>query len=256
MHGWRARIGLLVPSINTIMEPEIWRTAPEHVTVHTARIAGGREGTPEELRSMERESKAACERVAMIEPHAVVYACTSGSFFEGRAWNEKICTQLTEISGAPTITTAGAMAAALTARGVRRVGIVTPYVDLTNKRLEAFLGQYGIEVTRLETFDMLDMFDHAKIQPHDVYHQVKRAATGNEDAIFVACTQVRALEVVDMLEQDLGVCVMSAVQATIWQTYKTIGIDPKLQTYGSLLRDMPEVPSPGAVYPLQADGRG
>ena len=45
MYGWRARIGLLVPAVNTIMEPEMWRTAPEHVTVHTARIAGGREGT-------------------------------------------------------------------------------------------------------------------------------------------------------------------------------------------------------------------
>lgn len=253
MHGWRARIGLLVPSINTIMEPEMWRTAPPHVTVHTARIAGGRDGTPEELRSMERESLHACARVAMTEPHAVVYACTSGSFFEGRTWNDKICAQLTEISAAPTITTAGAMAAALMARDVRRVAIVTPYVDLTNQRLKSFLGQHGIEVTCLETFDMLDMFDHAKIQPHDIYNQVKRASSGDEDAIFVACTQVRALEVVDMLEQDLGVCVMSAVQATIWQTYKTLSIDPKLHEHGSLLRDMPDVPKP-AVYPLQADG--
>ena len=113
MHGWRARIGLLVPSINTIMEPEMWRTAPDGVTVHTARIEGGREGTPDELRRMEDASRSACERVSMTEPHAVVYACTSGSFFEGRDWNEQICEQLTAISGAPTITTAGAMAASM-----------------------------------------------------------------------------------------------------------------------------------------------
>ena len=242
MYGWRARIGLLVPAVNTTMEPEMWRTAPPHVTVHTARIAGGREGTPEELRQMEEQSKHACSRLAMTEPHAVVYACTSGSFFEGREWNERICSQLTEISGAPTITTAGAMAAALTARGVRRVAVVTPYVALTNSRLEAFLGQYGIEVSRLSTFDMLDMFEHAKIQPADVYRQARKAVTGGEDAVFVACTQVRALEVVDLMEHDLGLPVMTAVQATLWQTYRTLGIDPDLQEYGSLLRDMPEVP--------------
>lgn len=248
MHGWRARIGLLVPAINTIMEPEMWRTAPQGVTVHTARIAGGREGTPDELRSMEAESKGACARVAMTEPHAIVYACTSGSFFEGRAWNEKICEQLTEISSVPTITTAGAMAAALTARGARRVAVVTPYVELTNTRLKAFLGQHGIEVSKLGTFDMLDMFDHAKIQPNDVYDQVRATVTGDEDAVFVACTQVRALEVVDLLEQDLGIPVMSAVQATIWQTYKTLGINPQITDHGSLLRDMPNMPT--QVEPL------
>ncbi|MEM7405707.1 MAG: aspartate/glutamate racemase family protein [Pseudomonadota bacterium] len=243
MHGWRARIGLLVPSVNSIMEPEMWRTVPEGVTVHTARIAGGREGTPEELRNMEVESQHACARVAMAEPHVIVYACTSGSFFEGRAWNENIARQLTGIANVPTVTTAGAMAASLQAINARRVAVVTPYVELTNTRLTAFLGEHGVNVSALGTFDMLDMFDHAKIQPSDVYQQVKATVTGNEDAVFVACTQVRALEVVDMLERDLGLPVFSAVQASIWMTYKALGIDPELSTYGSLLRDMPPVPA-------------
>ena len=55
MYGWRGRIGLLVPSINTTMETEFWRIAPPGVSVHTARIAGGREGTPEELRNSPQE---------------------------------------------------------------------------------------------------------------------------------------------------------------------------------------------------------
>ena len=45
MYGWRGRIGLLVPSINTTMETEFWRIAPPGVSVHVARIAGGRHGT-------------------------------------------------------------------------------------------------------------------------------------------------------------------------------------------------------------------
>ena len=55
MYGWRGRIGLLVPSINTTMESEFWRIAPPGVSVHTARISGGREGTPETLRHMEED---------------------------------------------------------------------------------------------------------------------------------------------------------------------------------------------------------
>lgn len=243
MYGWRGRIGLLVPSINTTMETEFWRIAPEGVSVHSARIAGGRHGTPEELRSMENASKKAAEDVGMVEPDVVVYGCTSGSFFEGPEWNKKICDQLSQITKAPTVTTAGGMAACLMAAGHRKVDVVTPYVELTNERLKQFLKAHGIDVLKLGTFDMLDMFDHAKIQPEEIYRKVKETTTPEADAVFVACTQLRALEVVDMLERDLGKPVYTAVQASAWQAFEAIGIDPQIANCGSLLRRLSE---PGA----------
>ena len=247
MYGWRGRIGLLVPSINTTMETEFWRIAPHGVSVHSARIAGGRHGTPEELRSMENASLKAAEEVAMVEPDVVVYGCTSGSFFEGPDWNRKICEQLTAITKAPTVTTAGAMAACLMAGGFRKVDVVTPYVELTNERLKQFLKAHGIDVVRLGTFDMLDMFDHAKIQPDEIYRKVKEITTPDAEAVFVACTQLRALEVVDLLERDLGKPVYSAVQASAWQAFEAIGLDPQIADCGSLLRRLSE---PGARKPV------
>jgi maleate cis-trans isomerase len=244
MYGWRGRIGLLVPSINTTMETEFWRLAPAGVSVHTARISGGRHGTPEELRGMENASKTAARDVAMVEPDVVAYGCTSGSFFEGPEWNRKICAQLTEITGAPTVTTAGAMAACLIAGGHRKVDVVTPYVDLTNERLKQFLRAHGVEVNRLGTFDMLDMFDHAKIEPSEIYQKVKETSGNDTEAIFVACTQLRALEVLDALERDLGKPVYSAVQASAWQAYQEMGVDPRIADCGSLLRKLSE---PGAL---------
>lgn len=244
MYGWRGRIGLLVPSINTTMETEFWRIAPQGVSVHSARIAGGRHGTPEELRSMENASKKAAEDVAMVEPDVVVYGCTSGSFFEGPEWNRKICDQLTAITKAPTVTTAGAMAACLTAGGYKRVDVVTPYVELTNERLKQFLKAHGVDVVKLGTFDMLDMFDHAKIEPEEIYQKVKAITTPESEAVFVACTQLRALEVLDLLERDLGKPVYSAVQASAWQAYEAMGVDPQLADCGSLLRRLSE---PGAA---------
>ncbi len=149
----------------------------EGVSVHVARIAGGRHGTPEELRGMENASKQAAKDVAMVEPDVVVYGCTSGSFFEGPEWNRRICEQLTGIAGAPTVTTAGAMVEAMMAGGHKKVDVVTPYVDLTNERLKQFLKAHDIEVATLGTFDMLDMFDHAKIEPGEIYRKVKEITT-------------------------------------------------------------------------------
>ncbi|MEI8033944.1 MAG: aspartate/glutamate racemase family protein [Betaproteobacteria bacterium] len=240
MYGWRGRIGLLVPSINTTMETEFWGLAPHGVSVHTARIAGGREGTPETLRGMEEASKVAAGDVAMVEPDVVVYGCTSGSFFEGPSWNKKICEQLTKITKAPTVTTAGAMVACLKAGGHKKVDVVTPYVALTNERLKSFLKVQGITVSQLGTFDMLDMFDHAKIEPEEIYRKVKSMTTDKSEAVFVACTQLRALEVLDELERDLGKPVYSAVQASAWQAFDIMGVDPDIQDGGSLLRRLSE----------------
>jgi maleate cis-trans isomerase len=243
MYGWRGRVGLLIPSINTTMETEFWRIAPPGVSVHSARIACGRHGTPEELRGMENASKQAAQEVGMVEPDVVVYGCTSGSFFQGPAWNKKIGEQLTAITKAPTVTTAGAMVACLTAGGYKKVEVVTPYVDVTNERLKQFLKAHGIEVVKLGAFDILDMFDHAKILPEEIYAKVKAITTPEGEAVFVACTQLRALEVLDMLERDLGKPVYSAVQASAWRAYKAMGVDPKIIDCGSLLRKLSD---PGA----------
>lgn len=240
MYGWRGRIGLLVPSINTTMETEFWRIAPEGVSVHTARIAGGRHGTPEELRNMEKEARLAAARVANVEPDVVVYGCTSGSFFEGPEWNKMICEELTKITKAPTVTTAGSMAECLLHNGHRKVDVVTPYVELTNERLRQFLRGHDIEVGTLATFDMLDMFDHAKILPEEIYRRVKETTTSESSAVFVACTQLRALEVLDMLERDIGKPVYSAVQATAWRAYQAMNVDPGITNCGSLLRSLSE----------------
>jgi len=226
------------------METEFWRIAPEGVSVHSARIAGGRHGTPEELRGMENASKQAAQDVAMVEPDVVVYGCTSGSFFEGPEWNRRIAEQLTKIAGAPTVTTAGAMAASLIAGGHKRVDVVTPYVELTNERLKQFLKAHDIDVVTLGTFDMLDMFDHAKIEPSEIYRKVREITTPRSEAVFVACTQLRAMEVLDSLERDLGKPVYSAVQASAWEAYQAMGVDPGITDCGSLLRRLSE---PGAV---------
>ncbi len=253
MYGWRGRIGLLVPSINTTMETEFWGIAPHGVSVHSARIAGGRKGTPEELRNMEKEARLAAERVARVEPDVVVYGCTSGSFFEGPTWNRMITEELTKITGAPTVTTAGSMAECLLRNGHRRVDVVTPYVELTNERLRQFLRGHEIEVGTLATFDMLDMFDHAKIRPEEIYRRVKETTSPESSAVFVACTQLRAMEVLDALERDLGKPVYSAIQATAWMTYEALQIDPQILHCGSLLRGLSE-PAGAPAQPLRKQG--
>lgn len=251
MYGWRGRIGLLATAINTTMEPEFWQLVPPGVSVHTARVPTERAGTPDALREMEAASLRVAVELAKGEPDVVVWGCTSSSFFEGPRGNDRVARELSEIVEAPVVTAAGAMAECLLANGVRRVNVVTPYVRITNERLQQFLHACGIEVVQLATFDMLDMFDHAKIEPSAVYARTRSLDHSRADATFIACTQVRALEVVELLERDLGRPVYSVNQACAWQAFRLLGIDPGITDRGSLLRSLsgPAPNAPPAVAP-------
>ena len=124
----------------------------------------------------------------------------------------------------PAISTTGAMVEGLQRYNVRKVDVVTPYVETTNERLRRYLESEGIEVGNLGTFDMLDMFDHAKIQPGDVYRKVKETVSEESDAVFVACTQVRALEVVDVLERDLGQAGVQRQSGIVLEGVQNLGV--------------------------------
>jgi maleate cis-trans isomerase len=79
---------------------------------------------------------------------------------------------------------------------------------------------------------------------------VKEITTPDTDAVFVACTQLRALEVLDILERDLGKPVYSAVQASAWQAFDAMGLDPGIDDCGSLLRALSD-PARASRRPLR-----
>src|SRR5262249_55580193 len=77
-----AKVGLIVPSVNTTTEPEFAWIAPPRISFHAARVFMN-VTTPEALRAMNREMRRAAELLATLSPDVVAYACTAGSFVDG-----------------------------------------------------------------------------------------------------------------------------------------------------------------------------
>lgn len=235
IYGWRSKIGLLVPSVNTTIEADFWKLTPHGVSIHVARLKTERLMTFDALRQMEKSSESAAEQVADAEVDVIAYGCTSGSFLAGHKWNKQITNKMERKTGIPSITTTGAMIRSLEEKKLKRISVVTPYVSQTNEQLRKYLTEGGIEVLDLQAFEILDGFDHANITPWQVFDLVKKADKPGSEGIFIACTQVRAIPVLDVLEQDLGKPVISANQATLWLALKTVGFGGKIENYGSLL---------------------
>jgi len=165
----------------------------------------------------------------------IAYGCTSGSFFGGHKWNKQIVNKMKKKTGIPSFTTTDAMMRSLEEKKLKKISVVTPYVSKTNEQLKKYLNDGGIRVVDLKAFEILDGFDHANITPWQVYELVKKADKPEAQGIFIACTQVRAIPVLDALEEDLKKPVISANQATLWLALKTLGYGGRIEGYGSLL---------------------
>ena len=82
------------------------------------------------------------------------------------------------------------------------------------------------------------MTDHdiAAITPEEVYRHARELDSSDADAIFLSCTNLRTIAVLEELERDLGKPVVSAIQASFWDALRLSGVGDLVEGYGSLLR--------------------
>jgi maleate isomerase len=241
MEHQKTRIGVIYPS-DGVLDDEFWRCVPPSVTVHVTRtmssldVPGG--GSYEEAHGRTAEGPyidQAAASFVLIEPAAVAYACTAVSFAKGVGYDEVLCRRINAASGSPATTTTSAMVAALRAFGARRVAVAAPYLDAVCERLQRFLRDSGFDVVSLANLNLKGM-EITRVTPDEVYALGKRADRAEADVLFLSCTNLRTLEVLEPLERDLGKPVMSSNLVTMWQALRLAGLTPRLDGLGALYR--------------------
>jgi maleate isomerase len=227
------RVGLIIPSVNTTIEPELAWIAPAGISFHAARVML-RETTPEGLRAMNADVGAASALIASITPDVVAYACTSGSFLEGSAGLARQIAEIGAVVGCPVVATSAALVDGLAAVGAKRVALATPYLDAVNRIERRFLEENGYDVVAVEGLGLSGKAIR-EVQPDAVIDLVRRTDRAEADAIFVSCTDFRALEVAGELERALGKPVLTSNQVTLWAILRALGTPPSIPGFGRLL---------------------
>jgi len=217
--------------------------APHGVAVHASRVYWGEklESSVEVLHEALKHLEAAVVPLAHARVGVMVYGCTSGSFVEGVGHDLGIIRRIEELSGIPALTTTTACLEAMQVFGIRHMAVVTPYPDVVNERLRAFFEGSGIEITSLETFDQPSVWDHADNSPEAIYRLARKAYTKGSDGLFISCTQLRAIDVADPLERDIGVPVVTANQASFWGALRRLGLKDRIKGFGRLF-EVEELP--------------
>ena len=234
--GWRARIGVVTLATDHTLEYDFRRLLNlPGVAFYIARLANSTRIVPETLRAMADGLTRTAELILPGMPlDMVVYGCTSGTLMIGydrvraavqQARPEAVC-----------ITPITAALAGFEQLGVRRLGLIVPYVDDINQVVRQAIEQHGYQIPVMASWHLDDDNQIARTTPDSIKAAVLEVGGRDTvDAVFVSCTSLRTAECIADLESQLGKPVIASNQALAWQCLRQAGIDQPITGAGRLL---------------------
>ena len=164
----------------------------------------------------------------------VVYGCTSGTIAAGY---ENIKKKVNLAKPEAKVTTPSSAAInALRKMKVEKVAIFTPYSKVLNDEVIDYFKSENFEISSNAYFDILSDLDIGKVDEDYLYETLSKMDLGDADALFISCTALPALSIIDKLEKKLNKVVLSSNQVLIWDTLQSIGKKDSIEGFGRLFK--------------------
>ena len=233
------RIGVLVPFTNTNLEPDLIEICPANSTLHFQRTGGYDADAIPDKDQMKQlgvfDISHDLEMIKGAQPNVVLYGCTSATLTHGQSFDRDLAIKIKNKTGASTFTAAGSLVVGLKALNVQRIGFASPYVSNVSDKAAAFLEESGITVVSCaEVGPDLGCYGQGLLSPQEVYQLAMKANNPNAEAIVLSCTDMRAMEVIEEVEKDLGKPVVTSNQAMMFCVYKKFKLPQNIHCPGHL----------------------
>ena len=218
------RVGLLLPSSNTVMEVDFYRNLPSSATLHTSRMYLETTTAQAEELMLDEHAIPAARMLATANPDVVVFGCTSAGALRGSGYDNELCARITGVTSVPTISVIQSVLLELKATGANRVAVLTPYVDELNQPIKASIEAEGFQVVALHGMGITHNFGIAKVGPSQIVQFVRDKLGANPlaDALFVSCTNFQAVAALPKLRELYGLPVVSSNQAALAAVRRTL----------------------------------
>ena len=220
--GWKALLGVIHPNGSPQGAADFKKLAPPGVDAVQAWVPVHKnESTEEMMKLSDHVVEVAGSGVFRRHARCVTLALHAGSFLKGAGFDLQLIDGMKKASGVQQATTTStAIVAAFKELGVKKLAMCTPYPRSANELEKKFIEAHGIELTRCEGFEFVDFNDMQRSKPHDYYEFGKLCDTPDADAVFISCTGIDVLEVIEPLEKTLGKPVITSNQASYWHAFK------------------------------------
>ncbi len=234
----RARLGVIVPSVNTVVEPWFSAVAPPGVTVHAARMFLDNNLTPESLVRMDHdEGLRAVKQIMSCHPASVAYCCTASSIVQGLEYDGRLNHDLNQAAGVPAFTATLAIIEALNAVRAKRIAVCSPYTKAIDDAEHEFFTAAGFEILGSAHLGIADAFKLADPTPDDIYALWKKSWRTGADASLITCLNMNSQDVIERIEDESGKPVITSTQATLWKLLRAAGVADPIQGFGRLLAE-------------------
>lgn len=230
----RATLGFLLLASEPTVEADVFRLTPAGVGVHFTRVPMA--GTVS-VEALDAIAAALPDAAALVMPKGTLdvlcYTCNSGTIVLGEDRVMHALHRGNPTAKATTVITN--VINALVRFNARRIVIATPYVDAVNRLEDAYFRRRGFEVLALEGLGIETDADMARVAPEYLVEFVKSVDRPDAEAIFLSCGALRALDIVEPLERELGKPVIASNPAMMWDCLRLAGIEDRLPGFGRLL---------------------
>ncbi|MDN7489357.1 MULTISPECIES: maleate cis-trans isomerase family protein [unclassified Burkholderia] len=234
----RIRIGILTPSSNTALEPlttAIVAGLPD-VSVHFARFTVTEIALTEAALDQFDAARmlVAARQLADARVDVIGWSGTSAGWL-GFERDAALCRVIEKATGIPATTSVLALNELLERTGVRRLGLVTPYLDDVQQRIMRQYAQLGIECVGEQHLGLRDNFSFAEVPDTQLAALMRQAARARPDAVATFCTNLHAAHLVGPFEQATGIAAYDTVSTVVWKTLRMAGVDTRvLARWGKL----------------------
>ena len=165
----------------------------------------------------------------------VVYGCTSGTITSGYSSIKKKINLAKPEAKVTTPSTAAINA--LKKLGLKKISIFTPYSKALNDEVVDYFKKENFEITTNSYFDISNDLDIGKVDENYLYETLCEMDLGEAEALFISCTALPALSIIDKLEKKLNKIVLSSNQVLIWDTLQSIGKRDRIEGFGRLFKN-------------------
>ena len=163
----------------------------------------------------------------------VAYGCTSGTVAIG---DEKISSKIQKAK--PNCCTTTPITASLKAfekLNMKKIAVLTPYPKKVNQTIFDYLINNNIEVESFSSFNLNYDSEIAQIKPENIIDQISEINLDDVDGLFVSCTAMKIVDVLDIAEQKFQTTIVSSNQAIIWDCLRLIKVNTSIRGFGKLL---------------------
>jgi maleate isomerase len=242
--GFRLKLGIIAPSTNTSVQPEMEGMRPYGVTNHFGRLYIPDDPIKNDddfnrlMANIRATMEEAAHSVMTCQPDRLVMGMSSETFWDGLDGSDRLAARMREIAGKPVTMGSDAVRAALGVYGgVRRIAVITPYMPVGDAQVRRFFTDCGFEIVALKGLKGESPVKYAHVSERELRDAINEVNSPSVQAIVQVGTNLAMARLAGIAEFWLDKPVIAINTAIYWHALRESGIADRVTGFGSLLLD-------------------